>query len=140
MRYLFFNFSYTAIDKSRSKLWKLTYKFKSLFKAFFKLQFFFDNIHFSHHPFILDLGWFFCKQKNQPFYWLIFISIYSISSNKYIIGAGSGNRTRIASLEGWNSTIELHLHLLNLFYIIFRGFLFVNSFFEINHEISGEEI
>ena len=25
-------------------------------------------------------------------------------------GAGSGNRTRIASLEGWNSTIELHLH------------------------------
>ena len=27
------------------------------------------------------------------------------------IGAGSGNRTRIASLEGWNSTIELHLHI-----------------------------
>ena len=27
-------------------------------------------------------------------------------------GAGSGNRTRIASLEGWNSTIELHLHYL----------------------------
>ena len=24
------------------------------------------------------------------------------------IGAGDGNRTRVASLEGWNSTIELH--------------------------------
>jgi hypothetical protein len=23
-------------------------------------------------------------------------------------GAGDGNRTRVASLEGWNSTIELH--------------------------------
>jgi hypothetical protein len=23
-------------------------------------------------------------------------------------GAGDGNRTRIASLEGWNSAIELH--------------------------------
>ena len=35
-----------------------------------------------------------------------------ISSVVPIIGAGSGNRTRIASLEGWNSTIELHLRLL----------------------------
>ena len=24
------------------------------------------------------------------------------------IGAGDGNRTHVASLEGWNSTIELH--------------------------------
>lgn len=24
------------------------------------------------------------------------------------IGAGDGNRTRTASLEGWNSTVELH--------------------------------
>src|SRR6185312_13024878 len=28
-------------------------------------------------------------------------------------GAGDGNRTRIASLEGWSSTIELHPQLLN---------------------------
>jgi hypothetical protein len=28
------------------------------------------------------------------------------------IKANDGNRTRIASLEGWNSTIELHSHLL----------------------------
>ena len=26
----------------------------------------------------------------------------------FFTGAGSGNRTRVASLEGWNSTIELH--------------------------------
>ena len=26
------------------------------------------------------------------------------------IGAGDGNRTHAASLEGWNSTIELHPH------------------------------
>lgn len=26
-------------------------------------------------------------------------------------GAGDGNRTRVISLEGWGSTIELHLHL-----------------------------
>ena len=27
-----------------------------------------------------------------------------------VIGAGDGNRTHAASLEGWNSTIELHPH------------------------------
>ena len=27
-----------------------------------------------------------------------------------MIGAGDGNRTHAASLEGWNSTIELHPH------------------------------
>ena len=26
------------------------------------------------------------------------------------VGAGDGNRTHAASLEGWNSTIELHPH------------------------------
>ena len=35
-------------------------------------------------------------------------------SYKYILnkknGAGDGNRTHAASLEGWNSTIELHPH------------------------------
>ena len=35
--------------------------------------------------------------------------------NKYVpnlvtYGAGDGNRTHAASLEGWNSTIELHPH------------------------------
>ena len=29
-------------------------------------------------------------------------------------GAGDGNRTHVASLEGWSSTIELHLHLSEL--------------------------
>ena len=28
------------------------------------------------------------------------------------IGAGDGNRTHAASLEGWNSTIELHPHII----------------------------
>ena len=28
-------------------------------------------------------------------------------------GAGDGNRTHAASLEGWNSTIELHPHDMN---------------------------
>ena len=28
-----------------------------------------------------------------------------------IVGAGDGNRTHAASLEGWNSTIELHPHI-----------------------------
>ena len=29
-------------------------------------------------------------------------------------GAGDGNRTHAASLEGWNSTIELHPHFITL--------------------------
>jgi hypothetical protein len=28
-----------------------------------------------------------------------------------MFGAGGGNRTLVASLEGWDSTIELHPHL-----------------------------
>ena len=31
-----------------------------------------------------------------------------------IVGAGDGNRTHAASLEGWNSTIELHPHFVAL--------------------------
>ena len=31
-------------------------------------------------------------------------------SYRLIFGAGDGNRTHVASLEGWNSTIELHPH------------------------------
>ena len=30
--------------------------------------------------------------------------------NSFRHGAGDGNRTHVASLEGWNSTIELHPH------------------------------
>ncbi len=32
----------------------------------------------------------------------------SIQLSYRLIGAGDGNRTHAASLEGWNSTIELH--------------------------------
>ena len=32
---------------------------------------------------------------------------------KSIYGAGDGNRTHAASLEGWNSTIELHPHIID---------------------------
>ena len=32
----------------------------------------------------------------------------TLSSSVFLIGAGDGNRTHAASLEGWNSTIELH--------------------------------
>ena len=33
---------------------------------------------------------------------------YNGTALRYIYGAGDGNRTHAASLEGWNSTIELH--------------------------------
>jgi hypothetical protein len=47
-----------------------------------------------------------------------------------LYGAGNGNRTRIASLEGWNSTIELHLHFLTTVIILHYSFKFVNKFVE----------
>ena len=54
----------------------------------------------------------------------------------FLNGAGSGNRTRIASLEGWNSTIELHLHLfLRTIIIINNHAPIVNTFIEIFEEI-----
>ena len=37
-------------------------------------------------------------------------------------GAGDGNRTRTASLEGWNSTIELHPHFFLITYILYNIF------------------
>ena len=47
-------------------------------------------------------------------------------------GAGDGNRTHVTSLEGWNSTIELHPHVqrrsLATFDIISKPRLFVNRF------------
>ena len=35
-------------------------------------------------------------------------SVLSLHHVYIFIGAGDGNRTHVASLEGWNSTIELH--------------------------------
>jgi hypothetical protein len=33
-----------------------------------------------------------------------------VSCERVGLGAGDGNRTHVASLEGWSSTIELHPH------------------------------
>jgi hypothetical protein len=35
-------------------------------------------------------------------------SLVAVALSKKIVGAGDGDRTRMASLEGWSSTIELH--------------------------------
>ncbi len=40
--------------------------------------------------------------------WCMFDSAVRACSEPSHAGAGDGNRTRTASLEGWNSTIELH--------------------------------
>ena len=62
-------------------------------------------------------------------------------------GASDGNRTHATSLEGWNSTIELHSHrivksrfftpLVDRLYIIPQQSLFVNSFFKIFLDFFG---
>ena len=39
--------------------------------------------------------------------------LYPAELKARINGAGDGNRTHAASLEGWNSTIELHPHTAN---------------------------
>ena len=36
------------------------------------------------------------------------VALYQLSYYRMRFGAGDGNRTHVASLEGWNSTIELH--------------------------------
>ncbi len=47
-------------------------------------------------------------------------------------GAGDGNRTHVASLEGWNSTIELHPHTASTaLTIIAKNEIFVNSKFSV---------
>ena len=38
------------------------------------------------------------------------VALYQLSYYRMCVGAGDGNRTHVASLEGWNSTIELHPH------------------------------
>ena len=40
------------------------------------------------------------------------VALYQLSYYRIIFGAGDGNRTHVASLEGWNSTIELHPQIL----------------------------
>ena len=54
-----------------------------------------------------------------------------------LVGAGDGNRTHAASLEGWNSTIELHSHThvsQNCSTMIPRKVRFVNTFFKKNYK------
>ena len=48
-------------------------------------------------------------------------------------GAGDGNRTHATSLEGWNSTIELHPHVgvrpqcfLSTAFILYHGILILS--------------
>ena len=57
------------------------------------------------------------------------------------IGAGDGNRTHVTSLEGWNSTIELHPHLkphllVSTVNILSQSGFFVNRLFEKNLKTS----
>ena len=44
-------------------------------------------------------------------------------------GAGDGNRTHVTSLEGWNSTIELHPRVCFLFVLSFID-LYILSYFD----------
>ena len=41
------------------------------------------------------------------------VALYQLSYYRAEAGAGDGNRTHVDSLEGWNSTIELHPHISN---------------------------
>ena len=41
------------------------------------------------------------------------LQVHKVFNPDVIYGAGDGNRTHAASLEGWNSTIELHPHQLS---------------------------
>ena len=50
--------------------------------------------------------------------------LYPAELQAHIIGAGDGNRTHATSLEGWNSTTELHPHIWNSFYHLFRRKLY----------------
>lgn len=57
----------------------------------------------------------------------------NLSFKWFFYGAGSGNRTRIASLEGWNSTIELHLQF--LFFSYLEHVINYNEYFFICQEV-----
>ena len=58
-------------------------------------------------------------------------ALYPLSYGRKF-GASDGNRTHATSLEGWNSTIELHSHtIFNSLYMISQRFAFVNSFLKV---------
>ena len=63
----------------------------------------------------------------------------SLAPFKNYIGAGDGNRTHAASLEGWNSTIELHPHwhimLINSTKILLVCQSFLSNFYKIFKKI-----
>ena len=57
-----------------------------------------------------------------------------IMGSKSILGASDGNRTHATSLEGWDSTIELHSliqFLENCYNIIPQRLFFVKGFFKL---------
>ena len=69
------------------------------------------------------------NKKTKIFRYIVKIRPYATDIwSKY--GAGNGNRTRIASLEGWNSTIELHLHFLTTLFILQYYLINVNRNFK----------
>ncbi len=49
---------------------------------------------------------------------------------QFVNGAGDENRTRVISLEGWNSTIELHLQILVGTFNYTLNNLYVNMLFQ----------
>ena len=59
--------------------------------------------------------------------WCMFDSAVRACSEPSHAGAGDGNRTRTASLEGWNSTIELHPQNQRLI-IVSHGWVHVKRF------------
>ena len=56
----------------------------------------------------------------------------------YFLGAGDGNRTHTTSLEGWDSTIELHPHRFATLTIIYNQRCNVKSFYEKNERNLNE--
>ena len=69
------------------------------------------------NPHSNERGFFFGRGRrtrtHDPWFWRPVL--YQLSYTP-VLGAGDGNRTRTASLEGWNSTIELHPHLTMPYY------------------------
>ena len=65
------------------------------------------------------------------------LSYRCICTKAFLIGAGDGNRTHAASLEGWNSTIELHPHVVSRdnAYTFYQNVLFVSTVYKINLQI-----
>ena len=77
--------------------------------------------------------------------------MHKVFNPDVIYGAGDGNRTHAASLEGWNSTIELHPHhfsadnanelyqnaiLLSTVWQIFFKIFIIKKFFDIKKQFS----